>query len=351
MKIQYEVRKQSAIWDSLLSLIEKKPLAVAVPFGIFFVVLVSTLSADTGQIPGTTAYKEEKTQCSFFSTDRNLQAYTSCSKCTSQNNQDEILRRIFDTIGTSNKHCVEFGFGYDEAETLRLEDFKTRVKMSSGLNTHALVADGWTPTLFDAEVENLNIHLHKNVLTPENIGEAFKEVGVPIDVDYVSIDVDSIDVWLFHGLLKSGYRPRVVSIEYNANFPLDMPLACEQKWAPWKKGSRIYGASAASINIVAEMFGYQVVEIMPQLDMFFVRKDILDTVCTPDSLPSLEFLAKGNAGELHHRYCKREDAQRLVDFPIALQGDETRAKEVAMQKVAELNTVFNGKFKKDFCAL
>ena len=51
-------------------------------------------------------------------------------------------------------------------------------------------------------------------------------------MDYISIDVDSTDVWLMHALLSGGYAPRVLSIEFNARrcapvysstlyFPLD----------------------------------------------------------------------------------------------------------------------------------
>ena len=57
-------------------------------------------------------------------------------------------------------------------------------------------------------------------------------MSIPSDVDYISIDVDSTDVWLMHALLSGGYAPRVLSIEFNARrcapvysstlyFPLD----------------------------------------------------------------------------------------------------------------------------------
>jgi hypothetical protein len=189
------------------------------------------------------------------------------------------------------------------------------------------------------------------VLTAENIGSAFKDAGIPLDVDYVSIDVDSIDVWLFHGMLSSGYRPRVVSVEYNRNFPIHMMLACEKKWAPWKQSSRIYGSSASAINLVAEMFGYQAVEIMPSLDMFFVRKNILESKCTPESLPNFETLAKGFVGKPVHRTCSSAEVQRLVDFPLAMLGLEKEAKEKAMSNVHELNDFFMNKWNRTFCDL
>lgn len=274
-----------------------------------------------------------------------------CRNCTSQFNQDEILRRIFDTIGTTNRRCVEFGFGYNNAQDLTLESFNTTKKLSSGLNTHALVREGWTPTLFDAEYENPRINLHKRVLTPDNIGDAFRAAEVPLEADYVSIDVDSVDVWLLHGLLSDGYRPRVISIEYNSNFPVDMPISCERKWSAWKHKSRVFGSSASAINMVAEMFRYKVVEIMPRLDMFLVRKDILTEVCTPDSLPSFEELAREFVFDPNHKWCNANEAQRFVDFPLAVQGLERQAKEKAIEQIKELNQRFQEKFNEPFCNL
>ena len=221
--------------------------------------------------------------------------------------------------------------------------------INMALNTQALLKAGWKGVFFDAEISNPKIALNKRVLTTENIGQAFQDAGVLLEVDYVSIDVDSIDVWLFHGMLSSGYRPRVVTVEYNSNFPPQMPLACEKKWAPWQRKSRVFGSSASSINLVAEMFGYQVVEIQKHLDMFFVRKDVLHSKCTSDSLPSYETLAEGFVGDPVHKWCNAEVAERLVDFPLALMGLEKEAKKKAMADVRELNRINTAKGIKPFC--
>ena len=267
---------------------------------------VETVARASSESSGHDDKSKERIWCSLYGKVRKFQAYRQCTNCTSQYNQDNILRRIFDTIGTTNRHCVEFGFGYQSQagnDQLSLDDFREGAKMTSGLNTHALIAEGWTPTFFDAEISNPKINLVKRVLTTDNIGTAFKDAGVPMDVDYVSIDVDSIDVWLFLGLLSSGYRPRVVSVEYNSNFPINMLLSCEKKWAPWRPRSRVYGSSAAAINMVAEMYGYQVVEIMPTLDIFFVRKDVLHAKCKPESLASFGTLAEAFVGQPAHKTC------------------------------------------------
>lgn len=280
-----------------------------------------------------------------------------CPTCLSQKDQDVILERIFETIGTTNKQSVEFGFGYGSADKMTMNDFyggNSSKIITSGLNSHRLIQKGWNASFFDAEYENSIINLYKAVLSEENIGQAFRDANIPLDVDYVSIDVDSIDVWLLLGLLKSGYRPRVISVEFNSNWAAHMPVTCSKKWAPWTPGSRIYGTSAAAINIVAEMYGYKMTEIMKDLDVFLVRNDILQATCSnADSLPTFEWLGEGLLGVPVHRKCdKNVAAARLVDFPLALSGRNEEASKKAMDYIQELNTDWAKKGrKKPFCHL
>jgi len=311
----------------------------------------------------TTNLPRPSSDCNFHFKDRRKGVKEPCEGCTSQGAQDVILGRIFGAIGTENKQCVEFGFGYgsEKAKAMTLADFGVgkndtsgtdKGKLLSGLNTQALLVDGWKGLFIDAEVSNPNINLAKHVLTMENIAQVFQEENVPINVDYVSIDVDSIDVWLLYGLLADGYRPRVISVEYNANFPPHMLLACERTWAPWVWWSRVYGSSAASINMVAEMFGYQVVEIMVSLDMFFVRKDLLKSQCrNSEQLPNFRTLAENRAGEDTHRFCNSAQVSRLVDFPLSLIGLEEEAKAKAIDSVEELNQWREERGMKAYCNL
>ena len=44
-------------------------------------------------------------------------------------------------------------------------------------------------------------------------------------VDYLSVDVDSTDLWLVEAVMMSAYRPRVISSEFNPNFPYDYAIA------------------------------------------------------------------------------------------------------------------------------
>jgi hypothetical protein len=91
-------------------------------------------------------------------------------------------------------------------------------------------------------------------------------------VDYVSIDVDSVDLWLFSHLIDGGYRPRVVSVEYNSNYGLDKAVTVPPG-AVWG-GDSCYGASLSALYYCGAQRGYNLVAVEPLLDVFFIREDL-----------------------------------------------------------------------------
>ena len=251
----------------------------------------------------------------------------------SQGHQDGILREIFGRIGVTNKVSVEFGFGY-AAPGL---SGKKLIDANSGLNTRLLHEQGWNSIYFDAVLSDAEAGIKKAVLTEDNIVSHFKAAGVPNDVDYVSIDVDSVDVWLMHGLLGGGYRPRVLSVEFNSNFMLDQQISCEHTWHEWT-GRTVYGASLGAINAVAEKFNYRVVHVMNILDVFFVRQeDVAD--CGAGTLPTLQQAADwfGPFPRRVHKTCTAQDAARLVDVPLSLAGKKQAAHTKAIVEVRRLD--------------
>lgn len=124
----------------------------------------------------------------------------------SQQGQDGVLAEIFRRLGVTNRFYVEFGFDAD--------DFGG----GSGPNTRNLWEQGWRGLLLDGSHANASINLHRHYIQPDNIAALFKKYEVPKEADYVSIDLDSCDIWVLLELAKE-YRPRVVSVEYNSNFP------------------------------------------------------------------------------------------------------------------------------------
>lgn len=184
----------------------------------------------------------------------------------SQSYQDVLIDEVFSNIKPVNAppFCVEFGFN-----SRSLTD-------GSGANVANLVLNKkWDHLLLDGDHENPDINLHKHYLTPSNICDIFRTYNVPKNPEYISIDLDTVDLWIFHALLKE-YRAMLFSVEYNANFPLEasisFPNYVNERW----EGDRGYGASLKALTDVASSQGYSLLWVVPGLDAFFVRNDLID---------------------------------------------------------------------------
>jgi hypothetical protein len=180
----------------------------------------------------------------------------------SQGNQDGILEYIFDNIGTTNRNYVEFGFNSPVHD------------VGTGSNTYHLYENGWRGLLLDGDYENDAINLKKEWITSDNIVSIFDKYEVPLEIDYLSIDIDSTDLWILHAILSSRkYRPRVISVEYNSQFAMNSFTTCLNTTV-WD-GFRLLGASFGALQMVGHLHGYSVVAVVKYLDIFLVRNDLL----------------------------------------------------------------------------
>ena len=177
----------------------------------------------------------------------------------SQGGQTARLARIFATIGTTNKRYVEFGYqGRSTSNTFQLRQ-----------------RDGWSGLLLDGDSRwtakpdgEPNLHLAR--ITSRNVVKIFRKHSVPAEADYVSIDIDSHDLWVLRALLSSEYRPRVLTVEYNSNFPWGTDLAfpdpevmpiTQKRFAMWG-GNCYMGSSASALHAVAREYKYSVVDVV-----------------------------------------------------------------------------------------
>ena len=111
--------------------------------------------------------------------------------------QDSVLEVIFSMLGTAERpFYVEVGYNAPH--------------LTEGSNTLHLLEQGWDGLLIDGDHENHSINLHAHFVSPDNIVDIFDQHKVPEEPDYVSIDIDSLDVWVARSLLNSKYRYCVV---------------------------------------------------------------------------------------------------------------------------------------------
>jgi len=175
----------------------------------------------------------------------NLNKVTPSVLGTSQKGQDSLIQHTFDVLGTTNKYFVEFGArdGVVESNTFYLRTNK-----------------GWNGLLLDCVTENQSINLHNRRLLESNIVEVFDEFNVPIEFDFLSVDIDGNDFWLLKRLLGK-YRPRVIMVETNVRFSpeTDLVQKYDDNWF-WQ-GSGWYGCSPRAMAKMADKHGYAPVHI------------------------------------------------------------------------------------------
>lgn len=130
----------------------------------------------------------------------------------SQGLQDLRLHRIFRALGIYIGTYVELGFPAMQTS-----------------NTERLRRAGWDGVRFDGQcLKNATADAAANCqrawIRSDNV-LALIRGSVGLNVTYVSIDIDTVDLWVLRALLKGGLRPAVFTVEYNSNYPIEFAIA------------------------------------------------------------------------------------------------------------------------------
>jgi hypothetical protein len=198
----------------------------------------------------------------------------------SQFGEDGIISQILSRISKGSnldKWCVAFGAwdGVFLSNTCRL-----------------IREEGYSAVLIEGDknkVNQLNVNFpQKNVYkickfvnfegesTLENI---LSDTSIPQGFDFLSIDIDGVDYYIFEGLNK--FTPKVICIEFNGTIPNAVDFVQPKNFSV-KQGS-----SAKAICRLAAEKGYTLVSTTIS-NLLFVRSDLVNLVVS--SNPNLEKL-------------------------------------------------------------
>lgn len=196
---------------------------------------------------------------------------------TSQNGEDGIIDAIFQRIPCGvTRYCVDVG-AWDgkhlsnthslltppdstwkgvliEADTARIKDLKKLHEPLGNLCIHTTVSS-------DVQSENSLLRILQ-----------LQAKHIPMDFDFLCIDVDGSDYWLLHDLWsppnnEEPYRPKVVCIEANPTMPNDLI------YIPPRSDTLRHGASLAALVELAEQNGYILIETTIY-NAFFVPEEL-----------------------------------------------------------------------------
>jgi len=175
-------------------------------------------------------------------------------KIYSQNGEDGVIQAIFEVIGTTNQQSLEFGAHPREC------------------NTKLLRAKGWNILCWDLE-PHPEEWFAQELVTVSNINTLYRKHHLPLELDFLSIDVDSNDFHLWH-VLAPDILPRVVCIEYNSALGAFDDLVVPMQEQVFWDGSRYFGASIQAMALLGRKRGYTLVYAEKNgTNLFFVRND------------------------------------------------------------------------------
>ena len=176
----------------------------------------------------------------------------------SQYGEDGIIQKIFQTIDTSSKICIEFG-AWDGFYLSNTANLWSKDSSWKGI---LIECDAPRYNVLVKNTQNFNcIPLHRKVEsdgrnTLENI---LREHSISAQIDLLSIDIDSDDYYIFESLTT--LRPRVIICEFNPTMPAHLDI--------FPPKNTYLGCSVAALKRIATNKGYSLVAIT-DCNCFFV---------------------------------------------------------------------------------
>ena len=181
-------------------------------------------------------------------------------KIYSPNNEDGVILRLLEFLN------IDYGGFYVEFNA----------QQGLKCNTRNLRENyGWKGLLMDSSNKNLNINLHKETISHENILELLKKHNVEDKIDILSENTDYADYWIVEKILTK-YNPKILIHEVNQQPPdlcVTVPKSSESIF--WD-GSDFRGGSVCAFWCLAKRFNYTMVYCDADgASCFWIRNDLL----------------------------------------------------------------------------
>jgi hypothetical protein len=181
----------------------------------------------------------------------------------SQSGEDGIIKKILEVLQEKDRWCVEFG-AWDGIYLSNTRNLIERLGYS------AILIEG-SERKYEALKENCAEYNNVTAINQfvgfsdkNNLDEILKDTPIPLDFDFLSIDVDGNDYHIWKAM--SQYRPKLVCIEYNPTIPTEIKFIQEPD------PSVNQGASLMALVELGKEKGYELVAVLPT-NSFFIKSE------------------------------------------------------------------------------
>ena len=228
---------------------------------------------------------------------------------TSQNNEDGLIDYIFTKLNIKQLNFVEIGFDYFENNSLNLFNKVNKGLFIDGDDKKVFLMKNILKIIYPFK----KIHVDNKLINKDNINSLIsKNFAKNEEIDFLSIDVDGIDYFLFKEI---SIRPKLICIEYNFWFGKDAKCSIPyNKDFKWKMGSLYSGASLSALNSLANSKEYYLIALDSScVNAFFIRGDLKDNFVILDPLLSFKEPSRYNEKDIENERQKLLK-QNLVYF-------------------------------------
>jgi hypothetical protein len=145
-----------------------------------------------------------------------------------------------------------------------------------------LIDPNSNPLLLNAYPKRNNIHIKNIYIWPESVvNDVFVDNRIEKQFAILKIDIDSYECSLVDAILRAGYLPDVIHMEFNPIFAppvVFMPIynaTVKHDWKPalWLNLGPFYGCSLSALSKVLLPFDYVLLQV-EFWDVIYVRHDI-----------------------------------------------------------------------------
>jgi len=193
----------------------------------------------------------------------------------SQFGEDGIIEQLLARLGLARRWCVEFGAAdgrfFSNSRYFILKKDYSAVLIEGGPDRHA--------ALVRTYADNPRVIprcAYVGFEARDGLDSILKDTPVPTDFDFLSIDIDGYDYWVWESF--QNYRPSVVIVEFNPTIPTPVDFVQARDMQVMQRASLI------SLTNLGRTKGYELAAVTVS-NAIFVTRELFPRLEVTDNSP------------------------------------------------------------------